>query len=142
PATGPPPLNVQFTDTSTDADGTIVARQWNFGDGQSSTLANPSHIYNLPGQYVVTLTVTDNHALTDQFQRTVTVLAPPVADFNFNPSGGPAPLVVQFTDASSDSDGVVVSRLWDFGNGQTSTALNPATTFVTPGTYNVSLTVT
>lgn len=48
-------LNVQFTDTST---GTVTSRLWNFGDGQTSTAQNPSHVYTKKGDYTVSLTVT------------------------------------------------------------------------------------
>lgn len=72
PATGPAPLNVQFTDTSTDADGTIVSRSWNFGNGQTSTATNPSTTYSTPGTYTVTLTVQDNSGLQDIETRSVT----------------------------------------------------------------------
>ncbi len=63
---------------------------------------------------------------------------PPVANFTASPSG----LTVQFTDTSSDSDGSIVSRSWNFGDGGTSTATNPSRTYATAGTYSVSLTVT
>ena len=63
---------------------------------------------------------------------------PPVANFSFTTSG----LTANFTDSSSDSDGTIVSRSWDFGDGGTSTATNPSHTFAANGTYNVSLTVT
>ncbi len=51
---------VQFTDASTDSDGTISSRSWNFGDGSTSTSQNPTHQYSSAGTYAVTLTVTDN----------------------------------------------------------------------------------
>lgn len=51
-------------------------------------------------------------------------------------------LACSFTDGSSDPDGTITSRSWDFGNGQTSTATNPSVTYSTAGTYPVSLTVT
>lgn len=73
PATGNAPLNVQFTDTSTDADGTIATRNWNFGDGTTSTATNPTHLYSTPGVFTVTLTVQDNTGLQDTETTTVTV---------------------------------------------------------------------
>jgi len=51
---------IQFADTSTDSDGSIVARAWNFGDGSTSAAANPSHTYRATGTYNVSLTVTDD----------------------------------------------------------------------------------
>ena len=58
-------LRVDFTDTSTDGDGSIATRNWNFGDGTSSTLANPSKTYAAEGYYTVILTVTDNAGSVD-----------------------------------------------------------------------------
>ncbi len=64
--------------------------------------------------------------------------AAPVANFSFTTSG----LTANFTDSSSDSDGSVVSRSWNFGDGSTSTATNPSRTYASAGTYTVTLTVT
>lgn len=66
-------LTVQFTDTSTDSDGTIASRSWNFGDGTSSTSANPSKTYSAAGTYTVTLTVTDDDGATNSKSSSVTV---------------------------------------------------------------------
>ena len=66
---GPSALNVNFTgNTSSDPDGSITGYAWNFGDGATSTTANPSHSFNAPAntptKYVVKLTVTDNLGAT------------------------------------------------------------------------------
>ncbi|MFC2141004.1 PKD domain-containing protein, partial [Acidobacteriota bacterium] len=61
-----------FTDTSTDPDGTIVSWLWDFGDGNTSTQQNPSHTYAADGTYTVTLTVTDDCDLTDSISKSVT----------------------------------------------------------------------
>ncbi|MEO6364622.1 MAG: M4 family metallopeptidase, partial [Luteimonas sp.] len=66
-------LTVNFTDTSTDSDGTIASRSWNFGDGTTSTAANPSKTYGAAGTYTVTLTVTDNAGGTNTKTGSVTV---------------------------------------------------------------------
>jgi hypothetical protein len=51
---------VQFTDKSKDPDGKIVAWKWNFGDGGTSELQNPTYVYRTPGTFTVTLIVTDD----------------------------------------------------------------------------------
>ncbi|MFI1581925.1 collagenase [Embleya sp. NPDC020630] len=64
--------SVAFTDTSTDSDGTIASRAWDFGDGTTSTAANPTKTY-AAGTYTVKLTVTDNGGATATVSHTVTV---------------------------------------------------------------------
>ncbi|HEX7338667.1 MAG TPA: protease pro-enzyme activation domain-containing protein [Rhodanobacteraceae bacterium] len=66
-------LSVSFTNTSSDSDGSIASRTWDFGDGQNSTSVSPSHTYSAAGTYTVTLTVTDNDGATDSVSHTVTV---------------------------------------------------------------------
>ncbi len=66
-------LTATFTDTSTDSDGSIASRVWNFGDGTTSTMANPTKTYAVANTYNVTLTVTDNGGLTGAKTTPVTV---------------------------------------------------------------------
>ena len=60
PSAGTAPLTVAFTDQSKDSDGQVVAVSWDFGDGATSAERNPTHLYAVPGTYVVTLTATDD----------------------------------------------------------------------------------
>jgi len=241
-------LDVDFTDASSDSDGSVASWSWDFGDGNTSTTQNPFHSYITAGTYSVTLTATDDEGATDSSTQSVTVtdgsattggftetnLSPnarenlsytidvpagatslevdtsggtgdvdlvinfgsaptrtnndciqqgagnvhnctmtnpaegtwfiivrgvqassgvqldaywtaaavgniaPTADFTFAATD----LLVDFTDTSSDSDGNIASRSWDFGDGNTSTALNPSNTYASAGTYTVTLTVT
>ena len=135
-------LSASFTDGSSDSDGSIASRSWNFGDSTSSSATNPSHTYAAAGTYSVTLTVTDNGGASNAVTKSVTVTAPanvpPVANFGFTTSG----LTASFTDSSSDSDGSIASRSWNFGDSTSSTATNPSHTYAAAGTYSVTLTVT
>jgi lysyl endopeptidase len=66
-------LTASFTDGSSDSDGTIASRSWNFGDGGTSSAASPSRTYAAAGTYSVTLTVTDNGGLSHSTTKSVTV---------------------------------------------------------------------
>jgi PKD repeat protein len=82
-------LSVQFTDTSTDPDGSVVAWNWNFDDGQTSTEQNPSHTFATEGTYNVTLTVTDDAGDTGSTSQNITVSAeePAPGDINLTGTG-------------------------------------------------------
>jgi PKD repeat protein len=138
PTSGPAPLTVDFTDIS---GGLVDAWDWDFGDGQSSFLRNPSHQFALPGSYTVSLTVSGPGGSDSETKiGFVTVLDPtPIAEFIGSPTTGTAPLVVSFSDLSLGNG---LSWSWDFGDGQTSTVQNPVTTYALAGTYTVALTAT
>ena len=71
-------LTANFTDSSSDSDGSVVAWSWDFGDTTASTAQNPSHSYAAGGTYTVTLTVTDNDGATGSDSQPVTVSEPAV----------------------------------------------------------------
>ncbi|MEW5804238.1 MAG: S8 family serine peptidase [bacterium] len=139
PTSGAAPLTVTFTATNTG--GPVITWAWNFGDGGTSALQNPTHIYTTPGTYTVSLTA-NGPGGTDTETKTgyITVYAPPVIDFSGAPRSGAAPLAVAFT--ATNSGGPVNTWLWDFGDGATSNQMNPAHTYTSEGTYTVSLTAT
>lgn len=141
------PFTVNFNATgSTDPDGSIVAYAWDFGDGATSTAANPSHAYTTPGQYVATLTVTDNQGAKSSNAVAVNAQAPninPIAFIRADVTSGPAPLDVEFSAAGSyDPDGSIGNIEWDFGDGGFGYFGSPAfNTFYEEGTYLVTVTV-
>lgn len=107
---------------------------WNFGDGRTSSVINPSNTYAAAGTYTVTLKVTSSNGCVDSSSNTVTIYPNPVSDFTTtNVCNG---FVSSFTNASTGAS----SYLWNFGNGNTSTSTNPTYTYPTPGNYTVTLT--
>ncbi|MTB88002.1 PKD domain-containing protein [Aeromicrobium senzhongii] len=136
-------LAAAFTSNASDRDGTIVSYLWDFGDGQTSTQANPSHTYDEEGTFTVTLTVADEDGGEGTYSAPVVMERPnvaPTADFRSTTT--PGSKTVAFTSEARDSDGSIVSHLWEFGDGNTSTEQNPVHDFVGFGSHEVKLTVT
>lgn len=136
-------LQVQFTDTSSDVDGSIASWSWSFGDGGTSSARHPTHTYATAGTYNVNLTVTDDRGASDTTGQAVTVdsgvaNAPPVAAFSFACNA----LACAFNGTLSNDDVGVVSYVWDFGDGSGSAVASPSHTFAAQGTYRVTLRVT
>jgi PKD repeat protein len=138
PTSGTAPLTVQFTDTST---GGPTMWSWNFGDGGTAMVANPSHTYANPGTYSVSLTASSQTGGTSIEEKTgyITVAGPGSIDADFvgTPTSGIAPLTVQFTDAST---GGPTMWSWNFGDGGTAMVANPSHTYSSVGNYTVTLT--
>ncbi|MCD6067941.1 MAG: domain containing protein [Bacteroidetes bacterium] len=127
------PLNVQFTSSLT-----VPHYRWDFGDGITSILQNPSHVYMNPGSYTVKLHVTGPSGFSDSLIRTnyITVLGDPVANFQvMNPSVCENSAVVGFTNTSQNS----TMYIWDFGDGTISTQANPTHLYSNNGNYTVQL---
>lgn len=134
-------MTKSFTDgSSISQPGSLSTWFWNFGNGQTSSLQNPSHTYSAPGTYNVSLVVTDNNGCSDTIVKPVTVNSIPNASFNFNNvcNGQPTP----FINTSTILGGGLMNHLWNFGDGNTSVQGSPWHTYTNPGQYNVQLIVT
>ncbi|MDI6793966.1 MAG: PKD domain-containing protein, partial [bacterium] len=135
--TGCAPLTVNFSDSST---GDVLSWWWDFGDGDTSAIKNPSHTYTDSGNYTVSLTVSDtcdSDSETKTGYITVDCCSTIAADFSGTPTTGCVPLTVDFSDSST---GPALSWWWNFGDGNTSSDSNPSHTYNNPGTYTVTLT--
>src|SRR5438034_727527 len=144
PRSGPEPLAVTFTDRSSPGSSAITSVLWNFGDNQSSTVRNPQHTYAAPGNYTISLKVTnsDGSDIDTKADYITAAAGPPIADFSANPTSGTTPLTVTFTDHSVSGGTPITSWAWDFGDGGVSTSQNPNHIYLVGGTYTVSLTAT
>jgi PKD repeat protein len=126
-------LDCSFIDSSSDSDGTVVSRAWDFGDLNSSSSQNPAHSYASAGTYTVMLTVTDNDGAAADTSSQVTVTAPsgntpPTADAGGDngsyavrlPKGRNATASVTLDGSGSfDPDGDALSFSWDGGTWTT-----------------------
>ncbi|GAB7017112.1 hypothetical protein JCM10550A_24820 [Methanogenium cariaci] len=128
------PLSVRFMDLSSNEPN---AWQWNFGDGGSSSQQNPVHTYTAPGVYTVQLTAHNPDGPGTLIKSGyIQVSEGFVVNFTATPLSGTAPLMVSFTDLTT---GTPVSWLWDFGDNNTSTEQNPVHTYLSGGSYTVTL---
>ncbi len=136
-AAGVAPHLVTFTNRST---GPVETHSWQFGDGHSSADVSPTHTYTQPGTYNVTLTVSGPGGTSSTtIESAVTIDHPaPIADFSQSQTSGVDSVTVTFSDQST---GAVDTFLWDFGDGNVSTAPMAVHTYTDVGTYTVNLTV-
>jgi gliding motility-associated-like protein len=139
PQKGCTPLTINPTATVT-ANEIITTYLWNFGDGGTSNLVNPSHVYNTAGTYDVSLTITTGGgcSTTTVFTNAVRAGNKPHAAFTANPTDICAFRPVNFTDHST---GNVDEWFWNFGDGGTSIVQNPSYAYSDTGYFNVTLIV-
>ena len=143
---GDPSVPVQFTDKSL---GEVTSWLYEFGDGGTNSTQNPEHYYCAEGIYTVSLTVGGAGGSSKETKFNCTRVGSgtgekwPLIDAHFFASArrGTAPFTVSFTDMSR-SEAEIDSWRWDFGDGNTSSEVNPTHTYSSAGTYNVSLEVT
>jgi PKD repeat protein len=130
-------LEVQFFSEVENTDSYL----WNFGDGTTSTAANPSHTYETGGTYTVTLELTNECGTTTLTQELDVMRPLPTVAFTTDGAAqGCAPFSVTFLNQTTNA----VSYLWSFPGADptTSTEEHPTVVYNTPGTYAVELTAT
>lgn len=129
---------VTFQNTST---GGVTDFVWNFGDGDTSSLANPVHTYDSAGTYSIQLQALNSDGCGDTVTVNNLITVTPLPEANFTVDkliDCQVPATFNFTDQSAGA----VTWLWDFGDSTTSTAPNPSHTYTAFGEYQVSLTIT
>lgn len=130
------PLKVQFKPAK--ATDKTVSLMWNFGDGKTSSKANPSHVYSKAGSYEVSLAVTFTETKTSTkfvYSSKIIVKEKPVASYEY--AIDEETEIYTFTDNSTSA----LSWMWNFGDKSTSIVKNPEHEFKQNGTYNVQLIV-
>lgn len=136
---------ITFTDASAPNAGILTNWDWDFGDGNTSTIQSPTHTYASAGTYNAVLKVTSSKGCVKTATKPVVINARPAADF-IVPAVCLADTYAQFTDNSSVTPGTISFREWNFGDPgsgplNTSNAVNPTHSYTATGSYNVRLIV-
>ena len=133
PSKGCKPYTATFENTSLGGTDFI----WDFGDGQTSTLPNPTHDYINAGTYIVKLFSKDDFTCNklDSTSSLIIVYEIPSANFSATPNPGPENTPTQFRNLSVGA----ITYKWDFGDGNASTESDPLYQFTATGTFKVCL---
>nr|MCU0323183.1 PKD domain-containing protein [Chitinophagaceae bacterium] len=134
------PLVVSFVDSSINNPTNWL---WDLGNGIKPNIQNASTTYGVPGIYTVKL-ITSNAFGSNELVKVDYIIVYPVpnVDFIAQDTIGCNPLIVNFQDLSNTINDTIIRRDWNFGNGNTSTSVNPSTLYSIPGNYNVNLKIT
>ena len=139
---------VNFYDLSSVNNSQITTWLWDFGDGTTSTLQNPTHVFPTGGSKPVTLTAGSGAGCTQTLTQNVTVTSSPTAQFTVANSNTPPPFVacigvpVNFSN-NTTTNSAIAGYNWDFGCcTATSLAQSPTYTYSVAGTFDVTLTAT
>ncbi len=127
-----------FLNNTTLSAGTLQYA-WNLGDGNTANTRDVTHTYSAPGDYTVKMVATSNQGCADSMSFNVKVFPYPTADFYVAPAC--INLRLPITNKTINNAGMPLYYLWDFGNGITSTQINPVYSYPAPGNYTVKLSV-
>ncbi len=127
-----PPVVTSFSNSSSDA----ISYLWDFGDGASSSIENPTHIYTNSGTYQIMLLATNSMGCIDTLLHPDSILIPgPVVDFNISQLAGCDSMTISIANSSMNT----VSYSFDFGDGNSSQLINPTHTYLQTGSYNITM---
>lgn len=134
-------FNNTSTISSANTPNTISSHTWDFGDGLTSALISPSHLYGLPGTYNVQLTTTSQNGCVNSTSNPIVIYSLPIADFTVNPEC--FGMTSNFLDLSTIiAPDMIVTWNWIFGDGVTSNAQSPTHLFAAENNYSNTLIVT
>ena len=133
-------LSTLFKDNSVITAGTITTWNWDFGNGSSSSIQNPSFVYISPGKYTVKLTATSDQGCSNSFSKEVVIDAKPIVNFKVNQLAGCVPETIIFSNLSIAPDSSTYS--WSFGDGSKGVAKDTNHTYSSVDSFTVKYIVT
>ncbi len=130
--------SLQFTDQTTISSGSVVTWSWDFGNGDTSNVQDPSYVYPIGGSFSPSLTAISDNGCSNNYSAPIFISDRPAA--LFTPLNTCIGLPVQFQDQSTVVNSTIVSYDWDLGDATTSSVANPSHTYANVvGDYTVSL---
>lgn len=132
--------SVSFFDSTKIVTGTLTKWTWDFGDGTTSSLQNPSHIFSTPGTYVVKLIARNSFGCNGIRTKEIVVNDKPNVQFTADKISGCAPLSVGFDNLTTTEPSS--AYFWDFGDGEISYSKTPSHLFEKEGVFTVKQIVT
>ena len=136
-------LNIQCNNASFVTGGNIVKSFWDFGDGDTSTIKNPTHTYTQPGRYTVTLYVQDNKGCYSPItSQTVTNFGKPKSNFTVSNACLYNPVIPVNLSTPGFGSTNITSYLWNFGDGTLLIGQQPIHIYVNEGDYTIKLITT
>lgn len=137
---------ISFSSLATDPDLDTLTYGWDFGDGSGSDQQNDTHYYAENGVYTVKLSVADDKGAVTSEEILIGVgpnikLPPVINSVDWDPFFPLDNSAVSFSAQAVDYDGSIISYLWEFGDGGTSTQISPQYIYTKAGNYQVKLTV-
>lgn len=132
---------VLFTDNSSICTGSINSWNWDFGDASTSSLQNPSHVFSSNGNFTISLTVYTSTGDSNTVIQTISISSNPVANFIFTDNICQGSQVA-FIDSSTNTNGILLSWQWLFGDSTNDSSINPFHVYQSSGIFPISLIVT
>lgn len=133
---------VIFTDLSSSGSGFLTGWKWTFDDGNTSNRRSPTHLYNVPGNFDVKLTVRDTNKCVDEATMKLPYFpVPALVVVTPNTKEGCVPVDVFFNNLSTPIDGTYEIN-WDFGDGGTGNDISPFYTYDQEGVFTVDVSIT
>ncbi|HZY78837.1 MAG TPA: PKD domain-containing protein, partial [Cyclobacteriaceae bacterium] len=137
--TGCSPLTVRFNDKTSTTSGTVTGWFWAFGDGGSSQSANPTHIFQQSGDYTITLKARNEHGCekSKTVESGIKVIGPKTKFSADKTAVCSLPATFKLTNETTGDQPLTYS--WNFGDGSTSTEVNPQHTYTKSGAFTATL---
>ena len=140
PNSGPAPLTVSAVGACTDTDGDTLTTSLSWGDGNTTDGSTGTHTYNNSGNFTVTITAADPAGNQGNASQAVSVASTtPACTVQVSPSSGNAPLAVTVAASCSDAGNDLGTITTDFGDGFYLTGSSSQHTYVSGGTYTVTV---